>query len=74
MCRRTPAELLFTIHRLDRTARHFVPLPFCARALAAAVLDAGLVRPSRRTLLAAVAALLLVCLAFLAMVISSPNR
>jgi hypothetical protein len=47
---------------------HHLLLPFCERALAAAVLDAGLVRPSLSTLLAAVAALLLVCLAFLAIV------
>jgi hypothetical protein len=42
-------------------------LPFCERALAAAVLEAELVRPSLRTLLAADAALLLVCFVFLAM-------
>lgn len=52
-------------------AHYFLPLPFCDRALAAAVLDAGPVRPSLSTLLAAVAALLLVCLAFFAMVFLS---
>lgn len=40
---------------------HFLPWPFWDSALAAAVFEAGLVRPSLRTLLAAVAALLLVC-------------
>jgi hypothetical protein len=45
----------------------YLPLPFCDRALAAAVFEAALVRPSLRTLLAADAALLLVCLVFLAM-------
>jgi hypothetical protein len=45
----------------------YLPLPFCERALAAAVLEAALVRPSLRTLLAAAAALLLVCFVFLAM-------
>ena len=45
----------------------YLPLPFCDRALAAAVFEAALVRPSLMTLLAADAALLLVCLVFLAM-------
>lgn len=44
----------------------YLPLAFWASALAAAVLDAVLVRPSRRTLLAAVAALELVCFEFVA--------
>ena len=47
-----------------------MPLPFWLRALAAAVLDAADVRPSRKTLLAAVAALLLVCFGFLATMVS----
>lgn len=63
---RPPAELLFAVFRFHLAADHFLPWPFCARALAAAVLEAALVRPSLKTLLAAVAALLLVCLAFLA--------
>jgi hypothetical protein len=63
--RRTSAELLVLVLAGTLRCGHF-PLPFCANALAAAVLEAGLVRPSLSTLLAAVAALLLVCLAFLA--------
>lgn len=42
---------------------YFLPLPFCARALAAAVFEFLLVRPSLSTLLAAVAAFALVCFA-----------
>ena len=52
---------------------YFLPLPFWDRALAAAVLDAELVRPSLRTLLAAEAALLLVCLLFFAIICPVPK-
>lgn len=48
----------------------YLLLPFCDRALPAADLLALLVRPSRKTLEAAFAALELVCLVFLAMLFS----
>lgn len=52
-----------------------MPLPFWDRALAAAVFDAALVRPSLRTLLAAEAALLLVSFEFFVAIVSSlPKR
>jgi hypothetical protein len=63
---RAPEEPFLAVQGLFVPDTHFLPLPFCARALAAAVLEAALVRRSLRTLLAADAALLLVCLAFLA--------
>jgi hypothetical protein len=43
---------------------YFLPVPFCASALAAAVFEAADVRPSRSTFDAAVAAFALVCLLF----------
>ena len=49
-----------------RPRRYFLPLPFWASALAAAVFSALVERGLLRTLLAAVAALELVCLLFLA--------
>ena len=53
---RTPVKALFAVHRLRPAPGHFLPLPFWERALAAAVFEAALVRPSLRTLLAAVGA------------------
>lgn len=62
-----PVEALFAVQRLFLPpVPHLLPLPFWERALAAAVLEAALVRPSLKTLLAAVAALRPVCLLFLA--------
>jgi len=71
-----PVEALFAVEWLFLLpAPHFFPLPFWDRALAAAVFEAALVRPSLRTLLAADAALELVCLEFLdAMVYYFPKQ
>jgi hypothetical protein len=69
-----PEEPFFAVHGLFVPDAHFLPLPFCARALAAAVLEAELVRPSLRTLLAAVAALELVCFELEAMVYIPSNK
>lgn len=61
----SPKEALFTVQRFFLLpVPHFLPLPFWDRALAAAVFEAALVRPSLRTLLAADAALELVCFEF----------
>lgn len=70
-----PEEALFAVERLFLLAApHFLPLPFWDRALAAAVFEAALVRPSLRTLLAAEAALELVCFEFFeAMVLLLPQ-
>lgn len=65
-----PEETFFAVPRLFLPVRHFLPLPFWESALAAAVLEAALVRPSLKTLLAALAALLLVCLLLAAISVS----
>lgn len=64
-----PEEALFPVARLFLPVGHLLPLPFWDSALAAAVFEAALVRPSLKTLLAAVAALLLVCLLLADMVL-----